>query len=552
MLKQLTIQNYALIQNLELAFGDGLSIITGETGAGKSIMLGGLGLVLGNRADFSVLQDKSKKCVVEVIFDLSAYSLEGFFEENDLDFETQTIIRREISPQGKSRAFVNDTPVRLEVVRNLGLLLVDVHSQHQSLLLGDATFQLEVLDAIAGNAKDLKIYQREFDAYKVLQKELRLLEEKAAKESAETDFLNFQFRELEDLSPVAGEQEELERDEKMYSNLEEIKSNISEVVSVLIEQEESILTVMSGIKTKLENTGKQHAEIQILSERFKSVLLELDDLASELQQEDEKLVFDPERAQQIEERLSAIYHLEQKHRVSSVEELLELKEVIDAKLSEIESFDGELQKLRSRIQTDLKQLESISEKLSANRVAAFPKFKTQVEGIMALLGMSNAKIDWKHEKHAELQRNGSDKVELLFSANKGSESQAINKVASGGELSRLMLAIKSILADHKQLPTIIFDEIDSGVSGDIADKMGNILKTMGQHRQVISITHLPQLAAKGQHHYFVYKETDDEKTTSAIKKLSESERIDQLAVMLSGSSTSQAALDNAKELLKQQ
>lgn len=552
MLKQLTIQNYALIQNLELSFGEGLTIITGETGAGKSIMLGGLGLVLGKRADFSVLQDKNKKCVVEVVFDLSNYSFQSFFADHDLDFENQTLIRREINPQGKSRAFINDTPVRLEILKSLGLLLVDVHSQHQSLLLGDLSFQLEVIDAIAGNAEDLRRYQSKFDDFKKLEKEWHELEEKSAKASEEVDFLNFQYKELEDLSPVEGEQDALEKEQKMFSNLENIKSELNEVSQSLSEQEGSVVSVLAGLKSKLDNLSNQHEKIKELNDRFKSAFLELDDIASEIQQENENLVFDPERAQLVEDRLSAIYHLEQKHRVNSVGELLEIMHAIDLKLNKISSYEDELKHMKQQIQQASSELRKIAGKLSTKRAKAFPEFKKKAEEIMAMLGMPNATIDWKHEKQEELHRTGLDKVEMLFSANKGSDSQAINKVASGGELSRLMLSIKSILADYKQLPTIIFDEIDSGVSGDIADKMGNILKKMGQHRQVISITHLPQLAAKGQHHYFVYKETNKEKTVSAIKQLTEAERIDHLAVMLSGSSTSQAALDNAKELLKEE
>lgn len=552
MLKQLSIQNYALIQNLELSFGNGLNIITGETGAGKSIMLGGLGLALGNRADFSVLQERDKKCAVEVVFDLGNYSIQDFFQEQDLDYETETIIRREINPQGKSRAFINDTPVRLEVLRKLGNLLVDVHSQHQSLLLGDLEFQLEVIDAIAGNAVDLNTYHLKYDEYRKLKKELQILEEKAANSSTEVDFLNFQFQELEELSPDKGEQETLESEQKTLSNLEDIKYDLSEISNALTEQEESVVSVLSGLKNKLEGICRQHESLNPLKERFNSVFLELDDIASELLQENEKLVFDPERAQQVEERLSAIYHLEQKHRVNSVEELLEVMQTIDQKLNEIGSFDAEIENVKSKIELLSRELNSVAERISSKRIKSFPEFKRKTEDILTQLGMSNAIIEWSHSTNENLQKNGIDNVELLFSANKGSKSQTINKVASGGELSRLMLAIKSILADYKQLPTIIFDEIDSGVSGDIADKMGNILKNMGKHRQVISITHLPQLAAKGQQHYFVYKQIEDNSTVSAIKKLSEAERIDQLAVMLSGSSTSQAALDNARELLKEE
>ena len=551
MLKQLSIQNYALIQNLEINFNSGLSIITGETGAGKSILLGGLGLVLGNRADFSVLQEKDKKCIVEVSFNLSAYKLNNFFHKHDLDYEDETNLRREITPQGKSRAFINDTPVKLDVLRKIGEMLIDIHSQHQSLRLGESVFQLEVVDAVAGNQDLIKKYKSGFSSFSSMSKSMEVLKDKAALASTEEDFLKFQFNELEELAPVKGEQEEIEREQETLNHLEEIKKVLHESSFALSEQEGSMISQLSEIKNNLENISRHHEKSKELSERLKSAYLEIEDIASEISEENEKLNLDPERAQIIEDRLSAIYQLQQKHRVNSIEELLQIKGNIDEKLNTISSYDLEIEKLEIQLEEAKKELREIAKKLSQNRKKSFPIIKKKIEEILSSVGMPNATIEVHHKVSEEIHKNGIDELEILFSANKGSAPQAIHKVASGGEMSRLMLAIKSVLADYKHLPTIIFDEIDSGVSGDVANKMGNILKSMANNRQVISITHLAQLAAKGSDHFFVYKKIVDGKTLSIIRKLENQERVEQLATMLSGETLSQAALDNARELLDQ-
>lgn len=551
MLKQLSIKNYALIQELEITFNPGLTTITGETGAGKSILLGGLGLALGNRADFSALQDKGKKCVIEVLFDLSAYKLNKFFERNDLDFEVQSLIRREITPQGKSRAFINDTPVNLDVLRKLGDFLMDVHSQHQSLKLGDTAFHMDVVDTIAENSAKLKDYRLAYTEYSQQKKVLEELKTSAAAASTEEDYLKFQFNELEELSPREAEQEELEKEQQSLEHIEEIKKVLTEVAYSMSEQEASILSNLSEFKNKLEAISNYHQNSQALAERMKSAIIELSDIAHEVSSENEKLQYDPERNQIIEDRLSAIYHLQQKHKVGTVAELLELMETFDIKLNEIANYDLQIEKLQKDLDTKLKDLKEKAKEISTQRIKAFPKLKSKLEKLLSTIGMPHAKLEMKHSISDQIHKNGLDELEILFTANKGSEPQSIQKTASGGELSRLMLAIKSVLADYRQLPTIIFDEIDTGVSGDVANKMGNILKNMSVNRQVISITHLPQLAAKGSDHLFVHKKTINGKSNSVIRRLTEQERLEQLAIMLSGESMTQAALDNARELLNQ-
>ncbi len=550
MLKHLSVQNYALIDKLEVEFTDDLTIITGETGAGKSILLGALGLIAGSRADTQALQDKTKKCVVEANFNIKGYSLQEFFVANELDYDVTTSIRREINPEGKSRAFINDTPVTLAQLKELAEYLIDIHSQHQTLTLNGSVFQLSVLDAFANHASDIEEYTEGFKKFKALEKQLNELIIKEAQAKKDLDYFQFQFNELEDANLKADQQVATEQELETLNNAEDIKSNLSKAANGLTGGEQNLLSSLNEIKIILASMSKFKPEINELSTRLSSAYIELKDISNELEALEQDIVYDPKRIELLTEKLDAIYRLQQKHQVKTIEELIVIKDELSNNLLDFSSLEAEIEKVNKELSTIQKGLMVLAKKISANRKKSIPKIEKDIASLLSSLSMPNAQLKVEHSESEVLTLNGLDKVNFLFSANKGSDFKELNKVASGGELSRLMLSIKSLIADVTALPTIIFDEIDTGVSGDVADKVGSIMDKMGKKMQVITITHLPQIASKGKSHLFVYKEDKNNKTYSNIKKLSVEERIQEVAKMLSTGSPTAAAISNAKELLK--
>jgi DNA repair protein RecN (Recombination protein N) len=550
MLNNLSIQNYALIDHLEVDFSKGLTIITGETGAGKSILLGALGLIAGSRADTQALQDKTKKCIVEASFNIKDYGLKEFFEANELDHELITTIRREINPEGKSRAFINDTPVTLNQLKELGDKLIDIHSQHQTLSLNGSDFQLSVVDAYANNAVLLEAYKGEYKTFKLQEKLLAELIEKESQARKDLDYFQFQFNELEDAGLKAGEQTNMEQELEALNNAEDIKSNLSKAANSLNAGEQNLLSSLSEVKTLLSSMARFKPEIQELSHRINSSFIELKDIANELETLEGDIVYDPKEIEKLNTKLDAIYRLQQKHNVKTAEELIAIKEDLSNKLVDFSSLETEIEKARLSLDKLQKDLHAKAAKLSENRKKVIPKIEKEIASLLASLSMPNAQLKVEQRTGNTLTLSGIDVVSFLFSANKGSEFKELNKVASGGELSRLMLSIKSLIAKLTALPSIIFDEIDTGVSGDVADKVGSIMNAMAGSMQVIAITHLPQIASKGKSHLFVYKEEKNNKTYSNIKKLQEAERIEEIAKMLSTGNPTAAAISNAKELLK--
>ncbi|WP_194976578.1 DNA repair protein RecN [Aquiflexum lacus] len=549
MLKSLSITNYALIQSLEMEPNKSLNMITGETGAGKSIMLGAVGLLLGNRADTKALLDIDKKCVVEGNFSIQDYGLEDFFKNEDLDFERESIIRREISPSGKSRAFINDTPVRLETLKELGKFLMDIHSQHDNLQIGEGEYQLGLVDAFSASKKEKSSYGLSFKIYQEKKKDLEKLSNEAFELKKEADFNKFQLEELSALRLTEGEQEELENEQEILENAEDIKSKIQEILSQLENEE------FGGLKTlALANQGVQQLmrfahKFEPYGERFKSVLIELKDVAASLEEEDALIEVDFEKLETVRERLSKIYHLQQKHGVDSVEELMKLERELADKVFQVENLDEALEKLQVEKDLAEKDLLEKGEVLSKRRVSAFQPFAKELSSLLQQLGMENAQIEFSQEK-IQPTKNGLDKIDILFSANKGVKPQVLKQVASGGEFSRLIFAIKYIMADKMALPTLIFDEIDTGVSGEVALQMVRMMQDIAKKHQVICISHLPQVAAKGNQHYFVYKDNSSEKTISKIKLLQGEERILEIAKMIAGENPSNTAFENARELLE--
>jgi DNA repair protein RecN (Recombination protein N) len=549
MLRSLSIRNYALINAVEIDLSKGLTIITGETGAGKSILLGALGLLLGDRADLAALSDPSQKCVVEGTFDISAYRMKDFFADNDLDYSPETIIRREISAEGKSRAFINDTPVNVSVLKNIAALLVDVHSQHETLTLGESAFQLSIVDAVAGTDELLAECKSAFRQYRKTNEQLLALQEMEAQSKKDLDYFRFQFDELETAALKGGEQPELEQELETLENAETIKSGLSRSSFALDGAESSLIAGLAEIKNTLGQLAKFNPQIAQLSERVNSAHIELKDLARELELLEGVIVHDPKRAEIVGERLDLIYRLQQKHGLKTIEELISLRDELGKKIEAIGSLEDQIKAAEKELDTIRKKLLDLSAKLSKKRSAAALKLEKEVKETLSLLGMPNAVLSVSIEALSEPRETGMDRVSFLFSANKGSAPQPLNKVASGGELSRLMLSLKALLARHTALPTIIFDEIDSGISGDVAAKMGSILNQMAQSMQVITITHLPQVASKGQSHLFVYKEESGKRSLTRIKPLTKDERINEIAKMLSAGKVGEAALKNAKELL---
>ncbi|RUA26735.1 MAG: DNA repair protein RecN [Bacteroidetes bacterium] len=549
MLKKIIIKNYALIKELDLSFDLGLQIITGETGAGKSIIIGALGLILGNRADVSVLNDKSQKCVVEATFDMDIQLLSDSLKNNDIDIEDSLIIRRQINPQGKSRAFINDTPVKLPVLRELSARLIDVNSQHQTYSLNDSKSQLQLLDNYAGLTKRLIKYRKDYLIYKGLTKELDEIESKERKAKAEKDFLQFQFDELEKANLVEGEQQSIEDDLQVLNHAEEIKSHLYEADNNLQFDDNSVLNSLSSILSSIQSISSYHDDYNTLSKRLDIVFIELQDIAQEIESLKENVDFDPLRLEELNQRNDLLNRLLQKHIVNSVEELITLKEEIENKLLSFEKIDEDKSSLQKKITVLFDDLVKQADEIHEKRKKVIPEVQKEVEKSLASLGMKSAQFVVELEKMEQLSVTGRNKLQFLFSANRGMEVGPISKIASGGELSRLMLTLKNVLTAKKSLATMIFDEIDTGVSGDIANMVGNMMKSMGEKMQIIAITHLPQIAGKANSHYKVYKQEDEEHTYSSIKKLNNEERIEELSLMISGTVGSKAATATARELM---
>jgi DNA repair protein RecN (Recombination protein N) len=539
-----------MIRELDVDFTSGLTIITGETGAGKSILIGALSLILGQRADSAVLKDKESKCIVEGIFEVNGYGLQPLFEENDLDYDSQVIFRREIAPNGKSRAFVNDTPVNLKTLQDIGVRLIDIHSQHQSLELGNKLFQLMVLDNYTGNKSLLDDYQSKYKKYKLLSSELTEAEENAARLRKELDYFQFQFEQLSKANLQAGEQESLEHELSILTHAEEIKTSLATVSNLIGGEEGNALIRTKEAVNILNRILKFYPEATELAERMNSIYLEMSDISSEIEYSSEKIESDPKRIEHLNERLDVIYSLQQKHHVTSEEELISLRAEFEYNVNTVFTNDEKVSELKSALAAQEEILNQLAVLLSQNRIGSTKKIGQRVEEQLIQLGMPNSRFRAEVKTGTTLSLYGKDEVNFLFTANKNGELNEISKVASGGELSRLMLSVKALISKSKALPTILFDEIDSGVSGETADKMGNILKEISQDMQVINITHLPQIAAKGDHHFLVYKEDTETETITRLKLLGPDDRISELAKMLSGENITDAARLNATELLR--
>ncbi|GAB2549403.1 DNA repair protein RecN [Rufibacter soli] len=548
MLVELKIKNYALIEQLELQPSPLLNIITGETGAGKSIMLGAIGLLLGNRADSKLLFNQDQKCVIEGAFNVSEYHLERFFEEEDLDFEPVSLLRREISPTGKSRAFVNDTPVTLETLRRIGDQLMDIHSQHDTLLLGDPVYQLNILDLYAQNEGLRAQYGSAYRTYRKLEKEFKDLEGQLAQSQKELDYNTYLLNELSEANLQAEEQESHEVELKQLEHAEEIKLKLSQALQYISESEYNAAGAMKDASHLVGQVTEYGETFQSLKERLDSCLIELNDIAGELEDAERKTEADPQRAEQLQERLDLIYTLQRKHQVRTVEELLALQAELEVKVSSVHNLDAAIEKTKVALAAALQEVEAQAQKLSESRTSVFGTFQDELHRLLSELGMPNARVVVEHKVSAPAA-TGIDVVNILFSANKGAAPQTLSKAASGGEFSRLMLCVKYLLADKTALPTIIFDEIDTGISGEIAVKVGKMMQQMSQKHQLICISHLPQMAAQGDTHYFVYKEDRAERTVSRIRQLSHDERVVEIAQMIAGANPSENAYQSAKELL---
>lgn len=549
MLQKLYIKNYALIQDLGMDPSPNFNTITGETGAGKSIMLGALGLLLGNRADTKVLFEEGQKCIIEGVFDVSSYKINSLFEDSDLDYQDESIIRREISSSGKSRAFINDTPVTLDVMKLIGNYLVDVHSQRDTYLLGSPVYHLHIIDGFAQNTQILHNYKKAYQTYKKFDKAYNDIKLQADELNKEADYNHFLFEELDKAEIKSGEQAQLEEELQIIEHAEEIKSRLFESMEVL---EQSEVSVNSGLQqvTKNLNSISNYAEhFKPLSERLEFCLHELSDIAKEIDSESHKVEFDKERQEEVNEKLSIIFQLLQKHQVSSESELIEIKKTLRQKVTRVQNMDDELEDARIVMAEAKEELLKIGQQLSAARTTVIPEFKKKLEALLHDLAMPHALIQID-QTEIEPTNNGLDKIRILFSANAGIAPDELKKVASGGEFSRLMFAIKYLLAGKTSLPTIIFDEIDSGISGEVAMKMVKMMKEMASRHQVIAITHLPQIAASGDKHYFVFKDHENSRSISKIRQLSIDEREYEIAKMIGGDNPSETSLQNARELLK--
>lgn len=550
MLSNLLIQNYALIESLELSPNGGLNIITGETGAGKSILLGAIGLLRGNRADTKVLWDPSKKCIIEGQFDISGYFIQTLFEEEEIDYDTTCIIRREISPSGKSRAFVNDTPVNLETLRRVGSELMDVHSQHDSVLLGSQEYQLQIVDTYAQNTALLDRYKEHFREFRKKQEAYDRLQAEAKEIRKEFDYNSFLLDELSKGRFQANEQTELERELTTLENAEEIKQRLAAAVGYLNDPEQSILGWMQSVVGNLGAISTYGTEYAQLRDRVQSCLIELKDVVADLESEEESVELDDEKIAVVQERLSLLYNLQKKHNVTTIAELLQIQANLEQKVAKVLNLDEDLATAQAAAHQAWEQLEHTARELSDSRKVVLNEIDDLVTGLLADLGIPNGRLVVDHQL-GKPGSQGIDTVSFLFSANKGMQPRQLREVASGGEFSRLMLAVKYILANKRSLPTIIFDEIDTGISGEIAIKVGNMMLDMAHGHQLIAITHLHQIAAKGNAHYFVYKDHSADRTVSRIRQLSTEERVQEIAQMIGGAKPSKAIVDNARELLSQ-
>ncbi len=549
MLSHLSIENYALIQKLEIDFNKGLSVITGETGTGKSIVLGALALILGKRADTQVLFEKNKKCIIEGSFLIKNYGLKGFFEENDLDYDEITILRREINKHGRTRAFINDTPVNLTLLNELGDKLVNIHSQNIITTINDSDFQLAIIDDYSQHSDLLKIYRQNFKEFIQKKRLLKELEESENKAKSEQDYNTYLFNELESAAFSLNEQQEIENELEILNNSEEIKENLFHFTHALKNKEGNLIDQLAEIESLLNKFSNVHPEINKLAERMSSTLIEMGDISDEVEKIEESISFDPARIKFLSDRLDLIYKLLQKHNVVKIEELLTIKDSLSEKLLEIISLDEKIKEINSEVEEKEKELREISARISKNRKESIPEIEKLIIKTLNELGIPEAQFLIEHKQKEQFTIDGNDNVGFLFNANKGGKPGDLSSIASGGELSRLMLSIKSLISKRNLLPTIIFDEIDSGVSGKVAGKVGVILGKMSKNMQVIVITHLPQIAGKGQTHYVVTKETEGDFTKSIIRKIEKEERIAEIAKMLSGTDKSKSALETARELL---
>jgi DNA repair protein RecN (Recombination protein N) len=550
LLTKLSIQNYALIEDISIDFSEGLTTITGETGAGKSILLGGLGLILGNRAESNTLMNPEKKCIIEGEFNISNYPLQDFFHKNDIDYEINSIIRRELLPSGKSRAFINDTPVRLDVLNKLQNKLIDIHSQHQTLKLNDTHFQFQLIDALANTNEELAEFGSKRKNYYKLQNEFDILKQQISQEKEQHDYHLHLYNELETANFGIGEQEVIEQKVERLSNIELIQQNLGESYAVLSDEEKGLMSQFYILKTNFEKIKTFANEYNALYKRLESVFIELSDIENELANETEKISLNPRELENLNNRLQSLYDLLHKHQVATIDELKEIQSELALKINNVTNAGTILANKENNLKILKKQLFNLATNISKKRRSVIPKLKKKLENILHNLGMPEAQFQIEIERTDEFFQNGIDELQIRFSANKGNRLGSIKQVASGGELSRIMLAFKSILALHTKLPTIIFDEIDSGVSGEIAIKMAEIMKQMSGDMQVISITHLPQIAAKGNQQMKVYKNTDNLQTHTDIKLLNSEERIIEIAEMLGGKNISETAKKHAQELLQ--
>jgi DNA repair protein RecN (Recombination protein N) len=550
MLIKLFVQNYALIRELDVEFENGLTIITGETGAGKSILLGALSLILGTRADSSVLLDKNEKCIVEGTFRIEEYELNEFFISNNIDYEPVSSLRREINPAGKSRAFINDTPVTVNILKELGDRLIDIHSQHQTLMLNDNSFQLNLIDSFSGTAGIKNEYRESYSNYRKLKKEYTSIKEKADKNKADLEYYQFQYNQLDEAKLKSGEQTELEAEQELLGHTEEIKLALGSSSNLFLAEGISILSMLREVKSYLGRILTFLPESESLLSRTESALIELDDLAAEVEKLTVSIEADPQRLAMVNNRLDNIYTLIQKHRVTDLGELIKKKDEIKELIGSIVSSDERIIELETLLDKEASRLKTISEEISNKRKSVLSDIELRITELLKQLGIPNAKFRITLTHLQEFTATGIDQADFLFSANKQIAPENMAKIASGGELSRVMLSLKSLLTKNNNLPTIIFDEIDAGVSGEVADKVGQILSGMGKYMQVINITHLPQVASRGTRHYHVYKDDTDNSTFTRVKLLSPEERILEVARLLSGSEVTETAMKNARELLK--